>query len=185
MRVATPLPVRVVSPLGRRRVEITRLRWDDVDLDGGTHRYTRKGGHREKRPLFPVLRDATLAYAQRCTVPTGPEWPVFPGFPPTAPFAPQYVTRLIGEALCAGGITTSRPVHALRHSLPGCSVRSEQGSRTSSIPSITPHRPRRTPTCVSLRGVTTPSARGSSSSSASERTTRPGNRQDCVMTCSI
>ena len=101
---------------GRRRVEITRLRWGDVDLDGGTYRYTRKGGHTEKRPLLPVLRDATLAYAQRCRLPTGPDWPVFPGVPPTEPLAPQYVTRLIGEALRAGGITTSRPVHALRHS---------------------------------------------------------------------
>ena len=101
---------------GRRRVEITRLRWGDVDLDGATYRYTRKGGHTEKRPLLPVLRDATLAYAQRCKVPTGPERPVFPGVPPAEPLAPQYVTRLIGGALRAGGIATSRPVHALRHS---------------------------------------------------------------------
>ena len=101
---------------GRRRVEIAQLRWGDLDLEAGTYRYTRKGGRTEKRPLLPVLRDATLAYAERCKVPRGPHRPVFPGRWGDVPLAPRHVTRLIHAAAIAAGITTPRPVHALRHS---------------------------------------------------------------------
>ncbi len=101
---------------GRRRVEIAQLRWGDLDLEAGTYRYTRKGGRTEKRPLLPVVRDATLEYAKRCKVPRSPHRPVFPGRWGDAPLAPRHVTRLIAQAARAAGITTPRPVHALRHS---------------------------------------------------------------------
>jgi len=100
----------------RRRVEIAQLRWGDLDLEAGTYRYTRKGGRTEKRPLLPAVRDAKLAYATRCKVPRGPHRPVFPGRWGDAPLAPRHVTRLIEAAARAAGITTPRPVHALRHS---------------------------------------------------------------------
>jgi integrase/recombinase XerD len=101
---------------GRRRVEIAQLRWGDLDFEAGTYHYTRKGGRTEKRPLLPVVRDATLAYATRCKVPRSPHRPVFPGRWGDVPLAPRHVTRLIEGAARAAGITTPRPVHALRHS---------------------------------------------------------------------
>ena len=101
---------------GRRRVEIAQLRWGDLDLDRATYRYTRKGGRTEQRPLLPAIRDATLVYATRCKVPRGAHRPVFPGRWGDVPLAPRHVTRLINGAAIAAGITTPRPVHALRHS---------------------------------------------------------------------
>jgi integrase/recombinase XerD len=101
---------------GRRRVEILRLRWGDLDLEAGTYTYTRKGGKSEKRSLLPVLRDLTLAYARRCKVPTGPERPVFPGRFGNDALSPRHVTRLITRAAAQAELPTRRPVHALRHS---------------------------------------------------------------------
>jgi integrase len=101
---------------GRRRVEILRLRWRDLDLEAGTYTYTRKGGRTEKRPLLPILREETLHYARRCGVLQRPELPVFPGRSGDDHLAPRHVTRLIAEAARAAGVNPRRPVHALRHS---------------------------------------------------------------------
>jgi integrase len=101
---------------GRRRVEIVRLRWGDLDLEAGTYTYTRKGGKSEKRSLLPVLRDLTLAYARRCKVPTGPERPIFPGRFGNDALSSRHVTRLITRAAAQADLPTRRPVHALRHS---------------------------------------------------------------------
>ena len=101
---------------GRRRVEILRLRWGDLDLEAGTYTYTRKGDKSEKRSLLPVLRDLTLAYARRCKVPTGPERPVFPGRFGNEALSPRHVTRLITRAAAQADLPTRRPVHSLRHS---------------------------------------------------------------------
>jgi integrase/recombinase XerD len=101
---------------GRRRVEILRLRWGDLDLEAGTYTYTRKGGRSEKRSLLPVLRDLTLAYARRCKVSTRPDRPVFPGRFGNEALSPRHVTRLITRAAAQADLPTRRPVHALRHS---------------------------------------------------------------------
>ena len=69
------------------------------------------------RPLLPVLRDATLKFAELRKVGRIPDHPVFPGRDVRVPLAPRHVTRLLSEALRHAGIEdVARPVHALRHS---------------------------------------------------------------------
>lgn len=103
-------------PSGRRRVEIVQLRWGDLDLENLVYTYTRKGGQRERRPLLPALRDATLAYAEACAVSRRDDRPVFPGRFSAEPISPRHVTRLMAEAAGNADIIGRRPVHALRHS---------------------------------------------------------------------
>lgn len=101
---------------GRRRAEIVQLRWGDLDLENMTYTYMRKGGHRERRPLLPVLRDATLAYAAACQVSRRDDRPVFPGRVSAEPISPRHVTRLVADAAARAEVAGRRPVHALRHS---------------------------------------------------------------------
>lgn len=101
---------------GRRRAEIVELRWGDLDLDNLTYAYTRKGGQRERRPLLPALRDATLAYAEACDVSRRDDRPVFPGRFSAEPISARHVTRLMAAASACAGVAEHRPVHALRHS---------------------------------------------------------------------
>lgn len=101
---------------GRRRAEIVRLRWGDLDVENLTYMYTRKGGQRERRPLLPVLRDVTLDYARECELSRQAERPVFPGRFRTHPISPRHVTRLMAQAAAHAEVSGRRPVHALRHS---------------------------------------------------------------------
>ena len=50
---------------GRRRVEILRLRWGDLDLEAGTYTYTRKGGQEREAvtPPRPARPDPRLRAA--------------------------------------------------------------------------------------------------------------------------
>jgi integrase len=43
---------------GRRHAEVLWLRWEDVDLEGGTYTYEGKGGKSERRELVPELVEA-------------------------------------------------------------------------------------------------------------------------------
>ena len=100
---------------GRRRAEVLSLRWGDLDLEEGTYVYVGKGGKSQRRPLLPILREETVAYADGWGLSQEPEAFVFPGRYPDQPVSPQLVARQLQLVANGAGVALRRPVHSLRH----------------------------------------------------------------------
>jgi integrase/recombinase XerD len=100
---------------GRRRAEVLSLRWGDLDLEDETYVYVGKGGKSQRRPLLPVLRDETVAYAEQWLLSREGDAFVFPGRYQDQPINAQLVARQLQLVASGAGIVLRRPVHSLRH----------------------------------------------------------------------
>jgi integrase len=123
---------------GRRHAEVLRLRWDDIDLEGGTYTYEGKGGKSERRELVPQLVKATERWAQVTAPGRRREALVFPGRWDDAPVsAPLIRKQLQVVAEQAGLGELRRPIHTRRHT--NARLRREVGASTEEVQAAPDH----------------------------------------------
>jgi integrase/recombinase XerD len=101
---------------GRRRSEVLRLRWRDLDLASGHYSYTGKGGKERRRLLPTPARQAIEAYTVAAGAASRPDDAVFCGRWADQPIDGSYVGSQLKQAAQLAGVELERPLHTLRHS---------------------------------------------------------------------
>jgi integrase/recombinase XerD len=100
---------------GRRRQEVLRLRWRDLDLEGSFYRYRGKGGKERQRVLPGPVRAAIEAYGRASGAVRRSDDAVFPGRWRDQPVDGGYVAEQLNQAAGVAGVPLERPFHTLRH----------------------------------------------------------------------